>query len=38
MYPFQTVAVSAPAQWIGPIGSRSAEPFSIHAPGGRKPP
>ena len=35
MYPAHTVAVSVPAQWIRPHGSRSADPNWVSTPGGR---
>src|SRR5206468_6418120 len=37
MYPVQRVAVSVPAQWIRPTGSRMAELYSRVAPGVAKP-
>ena len=33
----QCVAVSVPAQWSGPTGSRTAAPNSVVAPGVRNP-
>jgi hypothetical protein len=38
MYPAQTVAVSAPAQWMLPTGARSARPYLVHTPGGKNAP
>ena len=38
MYPAHTVAVSAPAQWMRPIGARSARPYPVHTPGGKNAP
>ena len=33
MYPAQYVEVSLPAQWMWPIGARSAGPWALSVPG-----
>jgi hypothetical protein len=33
MKPHQATAVSVPAQWMGPVGSRSAGPLWLRIPG-----
>lgn len=37
MHPAHSVAVSVPAQWMGPTGRRSASPHVVRRPGGAMP-